>query len=303
MGVDNNYSAMNEVLGSNDMYSYLEKYANTQTLIAIIMGSNYDLNIAKKQIIEIVQWRVQSKIDQISPKLFENSLQTKTVFNMNEFDKCGHPICHFNVLESPPDDPWTIVRAAVYSIEKCIKMAQRNNVYQILWMVDFEFLSYSTMPSTEILKQVSSLMTYYYPERLHKSYLLFTPWIFSAIFNIFLTFLPQRTQQKIVQPGWYESASYDTFKKDVDKSSLCKKFGGDGNNVKYDYKWEQCQFDKQSGHRVYISSFDECTKQEEDIKDENENDDDDDDALCVVCLDGKKDFVMVPCGHICICVN
>merc|ERR1719461_35914 len=116
--VDNNYKHNDKVLGTEDMYKYLEQYANTQNLIAICMGSNYNLDTAKQCILDIVQWRVMSKIDDISVQTFKNSLQTKTVYNMHTFDKHGHPIVHFNVLQFPPDDPWTIVRAAVFAMEK-----------------------------------------------------------------------------------------------------------------------------------------------------------------------------------------
>ena len=138
--VDNNYKHHDAINATDDMYDYLQKYATTETLIACCTGSNYDLNRAKQCILDIVQWRVCSKIDDINPELFKNSLQTKTVYNTHQFDKTGHPICHFKVLQTPPDDAWTIVRAAVFAIEKSIKLAEKNNLYQILWLVDLEHL-------------------------------------------------------------------------------------------------------------------------------------------------------------------
>ena len=30
-------------------------------------------------------------------------------------------------------------------------------------------------------------------------------------------------------------------------------------------------------------------------------DDDDADSLCVVCLSAKRSFVLLPCGHLCVC--
>lgn len=30
---------------------------------------------------------------------------------------------------------------------------------------------------------------------------------------------------------------------------------------------------------------------------------DHDDDLCVICFSGEKNSVMVPCGHICVCIN
>merc|ERR1711997_1002205 len=43
----------------------------------------------------------------------------------------------------------------------------------------------------------------------------------------------------------------------------------------------------------------------DDVKEEdlNEDDDEDDSKLCIVCLDGDRDHVIIPCGHICVCTD
>eukprot|EP01083_Nonionella_stella_P055009 145203_1 len=290
--VDHNDKHHDQVYAAPDMYHYLQKYATSQTLLACCIGSNYVIDIAKQCILDIVQWRVCSKIDTITPHAFKNSLQTHTVLNMGEFDKHGHPICHFQVLETPPDDPWTIVRAAVFTMEKCIKLAETKNRYQMLWLLDLEHLAYSTMPPVEILREISNLMTYYYPERLYKSYLVFTPWVFSAIFAMIKPILPARTQGKMMNPSWYESSEYDTFKHEVEKTQLMKRFGGDS-DAKYDYEWEVNQYNKLNPKTKEAAIEDE--------KECDDDDDDDDSKLCIVCLDGERNHVLIPCGHICVC--
>merc|ERR1712154_41766 len=83
--VDNNYKHHDKMYATDDMYLYLQKYATTEMLIACCIGSNYDIDIAEQCILDIVQWRVCSKIDTIDPDKFSLSLQTKTVYNMNLF--------------------------------------------------------------------------------------------------------------------------------------------------------------------------------------------------------------------------
>ena len=237
-------------------------------------------------------------------------------------DKSGHPIVHFKVLETPPSDPWTMVRAAVFAVEKCIKMAARRGVFQMLWMVDLEHLSYSTMPPVEVLLEVSSLMTYYYPERLHRAYMLFTPWIFSAIFKAMTPCLPLRTQSKIAIPGWYQSERAETFRDDIDAAQLVSRYGGE-NETQYDYQWELGQFsrrrpaaaeqeseEKQLGNGAVGDEVveEEHKEQEQAAADEEddgdvaaESEEDDDGKICIVCLDGERDHVLIPCGHLCLC--
>lgn len=98
------------------MFKYLSSYATEATLIRSITGSDYRLEIAKVAILETVQWRVSSKVDDIKPDLFEKAIKTKVIYSMNQTDKKGHLICYFKVLETPPDDPWMIVRAAIWTI-------------------------------------------------------------------------------------------------------------------------------------------------------------------------------------------
>ena len=296
--VDVNYKHHDESIATDDMYEYLQSYATTEMLIACCIGSNYNIEIAKQCILDIVQFRVCSRIDSINPEMFKNSLQTGSTFNCDEYDKAGHPICHFKILQTPPKDSWTIVRAAVFAIEKAIKLGQKNNLYQILWLIDLNYLSYSTMPPMEVIKEVSNLMTYYYPERLHKAYMLFTPWIFSAIFKMLTPILPKRTQEKIVNPGWYQSEKYETFKHDIDKQELVKKYGGD-NDKRYSYQWEVEEWNKLYPKQQLNEN--EEKEDEKDDNDDNDNDNDDDSKLCIVCLDGFRDHVLIPCGHIAVC--
>ena len=35
--------------------------------------------------------------------------------------------------------------------------------------------------------------------------------------------------------------------------------------------------------------------------DDDDNDNEDDSKLCIVCLDGDRDHIIIPCGHICVC--
>merc|ERR1712129_448311 len=102
-----------------------------------------------------------------------------------------------------------------------------------------------------------------------------------------------RTQEKIVNPGWHESASYDTFKGEVDKSQLSSKCGGD-HSIEYTYEWEVAQSEQKSQLEVYgkhvyptpIADEQGQTKEnQEDTKEkEAEIEMDDDSKLCVVCL-------------------
>ena len=112
---NNNYPKQK---ATEEMYVYLSKWATDATIIRAITGADYRLDIAKVAILETVQWRVSSQVDKISPDMFEKAISTKVVYSMNQRDKQGHIICYFKVLDTPPEDPWMIVRAAIWTIVK-----------------------------------------------------------------------------------------------------------------------------------------------------------------------------------------
>merc|ERR1712083_1147259 len=156
----------------------------------------------------------------------------------NQRDKKGHLICIFKVKEEPPEDPWTLVRASIYFLEKGVRMAEEQGVYQIMWLLDIEHLKYATVPPMAILKEIARVLQHFYPERLYKAYILFAPWVFRVVWKMISGLLTENTKGKIVVPGWYESEDYQTFKDEVDKENLPKRFGGDG-DLEYSYEYEE----------------------------------------------------------------
>eukprot|EP01084_Bolivina_argentea_P165197 287033_1 len=226
-----------------EMYSYLARYATEPTLIRGITGSDYRLDVAKDALLETVEWRVTSKVDSITPQMFKDCINSKLVYSFNKRDKKGHLICYFKVPQTPPEDPWELVRAAVWSVEKGVKMAEQLGLYQIMWMIDIENLKYATVPPFQVLKEIAHILHHYFPERMYRAYVLFSPWVFRAVWKIISTLLTDNTKGKIIVPGWHESAQYDTFKENIDKCNLDKRFGGDL-EMQYTYEWEAEQYHK-----------------------------------------------------------
>eukprot|EP01084_Bolivina_argentea_P030254 56090_1 len=233
---------------TDEMYEYLQQYATENTLIRYITGSDYKLEVAKEALLEAIQWRVICDIDNITPGMFENSLQQKAIYSLNHIDKKGHGVCYFKILQNPADDPWIYFRAAVWSIEKCVKLASKNGVNQIILLIDIEHLQYSTLPPIAILKQIAYLCQHYYPERLYRAYVLFSPWIFRMVWKMVSGLLTENTKGKIIVPGWVESGKYESFEKDIDKTQLLEKYGGLNDN-KYSYEWEVEQYDKSNQYK------------------------------------------------------
>ena len=117
-----------------------------------------------------------------------------------------------------------------------------------MWLVDIEHLKYATVPPLQILKEIAHLLQYYYPERLYRAYILFSPWVFRMVWKMISGLLTENTKGKIIVPGWYESEKYETFKENIDKSSLPKRFGGDY-ITEYSYEWEINEYNKSNKYK------------------------------------------------------
>lgn len=103
-------------VATEEFYEYFREFTTTQTLIRHLVGADYSVDKAKESLLKTVEWRILSKMDDIVPQQFERVLSCKGVYCLNKFDKNGHPICYFKVLKEALDDPWVLVKAAVYTV-------------------------------------------------------------------------------------------------------------------------------------------------------------------------------------------
>eukprot|EP01084_Bolivina_argentea_P222750 376984_1 len=72
---------------TESMYIYLRNYATEATLIRAITGSDYRVEVAKVGILETIQWRVNSRVDEISPLMFEEAIKKNIIYSFNKRDK------------------------------------------------------------------------------------------------------------------------------------------------------------------------------------------------------------------------
>ena len=101
---------------TEELYTYFKEYCTDETLIRHLVGADYHIEKSKQALLRTVEWRVLSKIDEIVPQQFEKVLNCKAVYCLNKFDKKGHPICYFKILDRQLEDPWDFVKAAVFTV-------------------------------------------------------------------------------------------------------------------------------------------------------------------------------------------
>jgi hypothetical protein len=87
------------------------------------------------------------------------------------------------------------------------------------------------MESIWYIKQVLSVDSNYYPERLHRLYLINCPWYFPAIFAMFKPFIDQRTRDKFHVLG---SSYLNDLSEGIDLSEIPVEYGGTSTSLSWD---------------------------------------------------------------------
>lgn len=89
------------------------------------------------------------------------------------------------------------IDSAIYSIERAISSSKSVDG-TINAVVDFSKFSLSNSPSLEIGKQFLTTLRTIYAGKIHRIYLVNTPFSFSILWNIFSTFVGTDTRDKIL---------------------------------------------------------------------------------------------------------
>jgi len=245
---NNDSNSDDKILATQEMIEYLRIFGHDTNLVRCLTGGDYKIDRCKEILSEIVQWRVLSKVDNITPLQFKKPLSNHAIYSLNGYAKTGHPIIFCNILAKPLDNPWDYVAACIYTTEKAIKLAKLKNMEQALWIVDVSNLGYSTVPPRNVLKDVIYLLQSYYCQRMYKSYIAFSPFVFRMIWNMFSPFINKYTKRALRFLTWDESKNYDTFKHEINRDQLPKKYGGTC-NIEYTYQWELKEFNQNNGYK------------------------------------------------------
>ncbi len=80
-----------------------------------------------------------------------------------------------------------------------------------------------------------NILNNHYPERLHKCFLIDTPWLFSLIWKAITPFIPEATKQKVKFVKGSETVKREVFSEYFEMKEFDKRFGGE---IEYEYSHE-----------------------------------------------------------------
>lgn len=166
-----------------------------------LRAREWDLAKATKMLEETVAWRkdfgVASLVEDKFPTL-ELECATGKTYVSPGVDRAGRTTVIMRSRHENTHDHDGNVANLVYHLERAVKKTTAGPEEKWNLMIDFEGYSLRNAPPMKTSKATLKAVQDYYPERLHKAYLVDAPWIFNAFFKLISPFIDPVTKAKIV---------------------------------------------------------------------------------------------------------
>jgi len=205
-----------------------EAQKDTARLIKFLRARDYDLEKAYEQLINCLKWRREFKPEQIKEEDIKNQLSSGKVFWLPIKDKQGRPVMvFFGGLHDPNCNLEELKKYVVYIIESEYSKATPGSDWQYLLIYDRVGFTRSNFDK-DGLRDVTVMLSNYYPEILGEVLIANTNWLFWIIFEIVKIFFDAKTKQKMKILG--NDIKSDLLKY-FDEDSLWSFYGGK-------FKWQ-----------------------------------------------------------------
>ena len=140
-------------------------------------------------------------------------------------DLVGRPVIYMNPAKENSKDYEKNLKLIVYTMEAAVR-SMPPNVEQLIWVVDFEGYSPKSAPPISVAKEVLSILSNHYPERLGFALLLDAPKIFSLFYSAIKGFINSVTRKKVIFCNGKSEEKLKIVSKLFDLSSTPTRLGG-----------------------------------------------------------------------------
>jgi hypothetical protein len=224
-------SQLRELVQTWNLEPEEQKWCTDLTLYRYLLGLQWDIEKASKQLKDTVEWRKNYRPQDIKLSELEPVARSGWMF-YHGYDKQSRPILYIIVErdETGADDNLDLkFRHIAYILEKCFE-SMPPNVYNITWIVEFKNVSLS-IDLVKKLKNAMGNIGEYYPENLYRIFVLNVGWIVNVMFAFARTFMTKHMLDK------YIVAKYDDLLDHVDSDQLIQILGGN-NEYEFDFDKE-----------------------------------------------------------------
>ncbi|MCD9645852.1 hypothetical protein HAX54_035151 [Datura stramonium] len=219
----------------------LGKNSDYHTLLRFLRMRDYDLTKAKNMYLNYLRWREEFRVDELSKELnFEEFDEVKKCYphGFHGVDRYGRPVyierlgrVNLNRLL----EVTTIERFVKYHVseqEKTLNwrypacsLAAKKHIASTISILDVKDVGMSNFskPARSLFLEIQKIDSHYYPETLHRLFIINAGSAFKVLWKAIKTFLDQRTLAKIQVLG---SNYTKTLLEVIDPSNLPTFLGG-----------------------------------------------------------------------------
>ncbi|KAJ8555615.1 hypothetical protein K7X08_013111 [Anisodus acutangulus] len=220
----------------------LGKNSDYHTLLRFLRMRDYDLTIAKNMYLNYLKWREEFHVDEISEELnFEEFNEVKRCYphGFHGVDRYGRPVYierigrvnQNRLLEVTTSERF--VKYHVSEQEKTMNwrypacsLAAKKHIASTVSILDVKDVGMSNFskPARHLFLEILKIDSHYYPETLHRLFIINAGSGFKVLWKAIRAFLDQRTLAKIQVLG---SNYTKTLLEVIDPSNLPTFLGGD----------------------------------------------------------------------------
>ncbi|KAI8914179.1 CRAL-TRIO domain-containing protein, partial [Gorgonomyces haynaldii] len=229
-------------------------------LLRFLRARNFDLELTYKMFTEFLDWREQNGVDTIIDDLEFPELPVVRQYYQRMYfnaDKFGRPVYIerlglldvSKLLQTVSTE--RLIKYHIYEYEKLIhyrlkacSVKWNTHIEQSTTIIDLKGVYLSTFPSVfSIVREVSSIAQNYYPEMLGKMFIVNSPMLFSAVWNLIKPLLNEVTVNKISILGSSYKSELLQF---IDEDKLPDFLGGTATSQ----NWESVELGPWNDHSV-----------------------------------------------------
>eukprot|EP00298_Acanthocystis_sp_HF-20_P021341 c27635_g1_i1.p1 GENE.c27635_g1_i1~~c27635_g1_i1.p1 ORF type:complete len:234 (+),score=74.09 c27635_g1_i1:32-703(+) len=166
------------------------------TLLRFLRGRQGDVEKAFISLIKYVKWRAEFGVDKVSAESCPNEIATNKAYVQGK-SKAGQPIVYVHAGRHNKDarDMTEITKFIIYILESARKQLN-NPLDKVVLVFDLSGFTLQCM-DYDVVKQLITILTKYYPESLELALLVNSSSLFSGCWTVIKPWLDPVTAEKV----------------------------------------------------------------------------------------------------------
>eukprot|EP00127_Corallochytrium_limacisporum_P001872 Clim_evm27s88 gene=Clim_evmTU27s88 len=241
----------NEELKKEKLYDENSWLRDRNHLARFLIANDGDAKHALGQAIEAARWQQSYKPHDIKVEDVIHHAQSGKQYRLG-FDRQGRPCVYMRPRLDDSTDTDGKMALVIYTMEKALKSiapGSDQQLYQVNWIIDMQDWHSGGGGGLTDARNVAKVLGTYYPERLHRAYLINAPWLFHTFFRMIKVFLAKRTAEKAVFVSGKKGKVFEQLTQWIDPSQLESDFGGE-----IDSTWDNEAFIKREKENDILPS-------------------------------------------------